>query len=40
MELYDTIRERDVDHHWGGFVGEPARDSKGIRIRVKGVYTN
>ena len=34
MTLYDTERSRDVDHTWGGFVGEPATNSKGIRVLI------
>jgi len=34
FELVDVIRERDVDHRRTGFMGEPAADSPGMRIRV------
>ena len=35
MILYDVKRERDVDHSWGGFAGEPSKETKGIRVRLQ-----
>ncbi|KAL3487487.1 cytochrome P450 [Aspergillus germanicus] len=38
FELYDTIRERDVDHTWSHAAGEPSKGSKGLRFRVTAAY--
>jgi len=37
LELYDTVKARDVDTHREYFFGEPAPGSKGIRFRVMGI---
>ncbi|KAI0169405.1 putative flavonoid 3-hydroxylase [Hypoxylon sp. FL1284] len=37
LELYNTIRERDIDIVRDCFVGEPSPDTKGVRIRITGV---
>ncbi|KAK1726379.1 LOW QUALITY PROTEIN: cytochrome P450 [Colletotrichum acutatum] len=34
MELYDVIRERDVDHYRDCFLGEPRDDTKGVRVKI------
>jgi len=34
MELYDTVRERDVDVVRDCFIGMPSPESKGVRVRV------
>lgn len=33
-QLYDVVRERDIDVHRDCFLGEPRRDSKGVRLLV------
>lgn len=33
-ELFDVVRERDIDHHRDCFLGEPRDDTKGVRMRV------
>lgn len=33
FELYDTVRERDVDFTRDCFVGETSADAKGVRVR-------
>ncbi|KAL3440938.1 cytochrome P450 [Aspergillus insuetus] len=38
FELYDTIRERDVDHTWSHAAGEPSKGSKALRFRVTADY--
>jgi hypothetical protein len=34
LELYDTIRERDIDIVRDCFIGEPSPQSKGVRVTV------
>ena len=34
FELYDTIRERDIDHVWAHIAGEPDKRGKGLRFKV------
>jgi hypothetical protein len=34
LELYDTIRERDIDIVRDCFIGEPSPQSKGVRVKV------
>ncbi|KAL9055449.1 MAG: hypothetical protein Q9162_003547 [Coniocarpon cinnabarinum] len=34
LELVDTVRERDVDHSRSWFIGEPAAESMGVKLRV------
>lgn len=34
FELVDTVRERDIDHSRSWFIGEPDRNSPGMKIRV------
>jgi hypothetical protein len=36
LELYDTVRERDVDTVRDCFVGMPTPEAKGVRVRVLG----
>ncbi|KAF2180108.1 cytochrome P450 [Zopfia rhizophila CBS 207.26] len=36
FELYDVVRERDIDHHRDCFLGEPRDDTKGVRVKVIG----
>ena len=36
LELVDTVRERDVDMARDHLVGKPAKESKGIRVRIVG----
>ena len=36
LELVDTIRERDVDIARDQFVSKPAKESKGVCVRVIG----
>ena len=36
LELVDTIRERDVDMARDQFVSKPAKESKGVCVRVVG----
>ena len=33
FELYDTIRERDIDHIWAHIAGEPDKRGKGLRFK-------
>ena len=37
LELFDTIRERDIDVKVGGPAAEPCNDAKGVRVIVKGM---
>jgi cytochrome P450 len=37
FDLYDTTRERDIDVVRDCFVGEPCRDSVGVRVKVSPV---
>lgn len=37
LELYDVVRERDVDHYRDCFLGEPRDDTKGVRVKVLGM---
>ncbi|KAK7697488.1 hypothetical protein SLS64_013500 [Diaporthe eres] len=37
LELYDVVRERDIDHHRDCFLGEPRDDTKGVRVKVLGM---
>lgn len=37
LELYDVVRERDVNHYRDCFLGEPRDDSRGVRVVVKGL---
>ncbi|KAF2121054.1 cytochrome P450 [Lophiotrema nucula] len=37
FELFDVVKERDIDHHRDCFLGEPRDDTKGVRIRVVGI---
>lgn len=39
LELYDTIRERDIDIVRDCFLGEPHPDSVGVRVKVVKVYS-
>ncbi|UQC77065.1 cytochrome P450 [Colletotrichum lupini] len=34
LELYDVIRERDIDHYRDCFLGEPRDDKKGVRVKI------
>ena len=34
LELYETLRERDVDSSRDCFTGEAAKSSKGVRVLV------
>jgi len=34
LELHDTIKERDIDIIRDCFIGEPSRDSPGVRVMV------
>jgi cytochrome P450 len=34
FELFNVVRERDIDHHRDCFLGEPRDDTKGVRFRV------
>ena len=34
LELYDTIRERDIDVARDCFIGEPSPSSVGVRVRA------
>lgn len=38
LTLYETIRERDVEVVHDGFIGMPAFDSPGIRVKVTHEY--
>jgi hypothetical protein len=33
-QLYDVVRERDIDVHRDCFLGEPSKDTKGVRLLV------
>ena len=33
-ELYDTIRERDIDLSRDYFVGETKKESQGVRVKI------
>lgn len=35
MELFDTVRERDVDIYYDGFLPQPSPQSKGVRVLFK-----
>lgn len=35
MELFDTVRERDIEHGWGGLLGEPSKEIKGVRVVLR-----
>jgi hypothetical protein len=35
MELYDTIRERDINIAYDGFLPQPSRGNKGVRVIFK-----
>jgi cytochrome P450 len=37
VDLYETTRERDVDTAQDCFLGEPAQDSPGIRVKLRPV---
>ncbi|KAK6207679.1 cytochrome P450 [Colletotrichum tabaci] len=37
LELFDVVRERDIDHHRDCFLGEPRDDTKGVRVKVLGL---
>lgn len=37
MQLYDVVRERDIDVTWDYFLGEPEYDTKGVRVKVVGL---
>ncbi|KAI3549882.1 cytochrome P450 [Colletotrichum filicis] len=34
LELYDVIRERDIDHYRDCCLGEPRDDTKGVRVKI------
>ncbi len=34
FELFDTVRERDIDHTWAHIAGEPDKKGKGLRFKV------
>lgn len=34
LELFDTIRERDVDYKFDCFLGRPSVEGKGVRVKV------
>ena len=34
FELFDTVRERDIDHTWAHISGEPSKKGKGLRFKV------
>ena len=36
LELFDTLRKRDVDTVRDCFVGMPSPESKGVRLKVLG----
>jgi hypothetical protein len=41
LELYETLRQRDIDIVQDCFIGEPSRDSPGVRVQaslVAGFY--
>jgi hypothetical protein len=35
LELYDTIRERDIDPNSDKIIPVPAQGSKGLRVRIR-----
>lgn len=35
MSLYDTTRERDIDHARDLFLGRPDKSSKGVRVKIR-----
>lgn len=35
LELYDTIRERDIDANRDYILPQPAEGSRGLRVRVR-----
>ena len=37
LELYDTVRERDIDVVRDCFLGEASLESPGVRVKVVGV---
>lgn len=37
LELYDTVKSRDVDIVRDYFFGEPDARSNGIKLKVKGI---
>jgi len=37
LELYDTNEERDIEVVRDGFVGEPVKESPGVRVKVTAV---
>lgn len=37
FELYEVVRERDINHHRDCFLGEPRDDTKGVRVKVLGI---
>ncbi|KAF2733668.1 cytochrome P450 [Polyplosphaeria fusca] len=39
FELFDVVKERDIDHHRDCFLGEPRDDTKGVRVKVIKEYT-
>lgn len=39
LELFDTVRERDVDVVRDCFVGMPMPEAKGVRVKVLGKRT-
>ena len=34
FELFDTVRERDIDHTWAHISGEPNKKGRGLRFKV------
>lgn len=38
MELYDTVRERDVDAVRDCFIGETSPESRGVRVKIVEAY--
>lgn len=40
LELYDTLRERDIDIARDSFLGEPSLGSKGVRVKLVGTQHN
>jgi hypothetical protein len=36
FELFDVVRERDIEHYRDYFVGEPRDDTMGVRMKVVG----
>jgi hypothetical protein len=35
MELFETVRERDTDLFYDGFLPQPNPESKGVRVLFK-----